>query len=111
MLFSPLCRVVLAPFQALSVAEKLASLKLFLSTLTQNVLFMSDVVKEVTKWLRYLVNSQNLVLKLRERNTILCRELAWSLIPLTCLSLQEKLLFTQVSLLLNISEIWVSTSV
>src|SRR6185437_5899613 len=108
---SQLCKVVLVPFQEPLVVAKLVSHKHYLSILTLNVLSTSVVEKEEMKWLRSSANSQSSVLKLRERNTILCRELAWSLIHLTCQSLLEKPLFILVSLWLNTSEIWDLTSV
>ena len=80
-------------FQVPLVVEKLVFLRLYLSIQTQTVLSTSDVEKEEMKWLRYLVSSLNLLLKLMERNSILCRELVLSPTPLTCLSLPERLQF------------------
>jgi len=74
--YSLLSKVVHALSQEPLVAARLVSPRLYPNSLTQNVLSMSDVEKEEMRWQKYFRNSQNFPLTLKERNTILCRELA-----------------------------------
>merc|ERR1712086_708250 len=99
-----------ALFQELSVVERPVFLKLFPSTTTLSASSTSFAEKEETKWLRYSMSSQSLRSKLTVKCTVSCREPALSPTPPTCLSQQEKLPSTLVSLSLSTSEIWDTTS-